>query len=110
MPAAQSAARPVNRWAQLAWRVVWMMMCANLQYTWTLFVQPINKAHGWAIADIQPAFSLFIALETWSTPAAGWIAAHLGARHGPTVVVFAGGLLVAIGWVVNAYADQLWLL
>lgn len=110
MPAAQSAARPVNRWAQLAFGVVCMMMIANLQYSWTLFVQPMNKAHGWAIADIQLAFSVFIALETWFTPAAGWIADHLGARHGPTVVVFAGGLLVAIGWVVNAYADQLWLL
>ena len=110
MPAAQSAARPINRWAQLAFGVVCMMMIANLQYSWTLFVQPMNEAHGWAIADIQFAFSIFIALETWFTPAAGWIADHLGARHGPTVVVFVGGLLVAIGWVVNAYADQLWLL
>jgi OFA family oxalate/formate antiporter-like MFS transporter len=110
MPAAQGAARPVNRWAQLAFGVVCMMMIANLQYSWTLFVQPMNKAHGWAITDIQLAFSIFIALETWFTPAAGWIADHLGARHGPTVVVFASGLLVAIGWVMNAHADQLWLL
>src|SRR5690348_3471643 len=72
MPAAQSAARPINRWAQLAFGVVCMMMIANLQYSWTLFVQPMNKAHGWAIADIQLAFSIFIALETWFTPAAGW--------------------------------------
>ncbi|PPQ35800.1 oxalate/formate MFS antiporter [Rhodopila globiformis] len=110
MPAAQGAARPANRWAQLAFGVVCMMMIANLQYSWTLFVQPMSKAHGWAIADIQLAFSIFIALETWSTPGAGWIADHLGARRGPAVVVFAGGLLVAIGWVVNAFAGQLWLL
>jgi MFS transporter, OFA family, oxalate/formate antiporter len=110
MSTAQSTAPQVNRWAQLAFGVVCMMMIANLQYSWTLFVQPMNKAHGWAIADIQVAFSIFIALETWFTPAAGWIADHLGARRGPTVVVFAGGVLVAIGWVINAYADDLWLL
>jgi OFA family oxalate/formate antiporter-like MFS transporter len=110
MSAAQNAAPPVNRWAQLAFGVVCMMMIANLQYSWTLFVQPMNKAHGWAIADIQLAFSIFIALETWFTPAAGWIADHLGAQRGPKVIVFAGGMLVALGWMVNAYADQLWLL
>ena len=27
-----------------------MVMIANLQYGWTLFVNPINKAHGWSIA------------------------------------------------------------
>ena len=110
MPAPQSAAPPVNRWAQLIFGVVCMMMIANLQYSWTLFVQPMNKAHGWAIADIQFAFSIFIALETWFTPAAGWIADHLGARRGPKVVVLVGGVLVAIGWALNAYADNLPLL
>jgi OFA family oxalate/formate antiporter-like MFS transporter len=47
-----------------------MIMIANLQYGWTLFVNPMNKAHGWSIASIQVAFSIFIALETWLTPVA----------------------------------------
>jgi OFA family oxalate/formate antiporter-like MFS transporter len=48
-----------------------MILVANLQYGWTLFVNPINKAHGWPIASIQLAFSIFIALETWLTPIHG---------------------------------------
>jgi len=82
-------------------------MIANLQYGWTLFVSPINKAHGWSIASIQVAFSVFIALETWLTPVAGWIADVLGPQRGPKVVVAFGGITVAIGWVINAYATSL---
>jgi OFA family oxalate/formate antiporter-like MFS transporter len=87
-----------------------MVMIANLQYGWTLFVNPINKAHGWSIASIQLAFAIFIALETWLTPVEGWIVDTLGAQRGPKIVVAIGGILVAIGWVINAYADTLTLL
>jgi OFA family oxalate/formate antiporter-like MFS transporter len=82
-------------------------MIANLQYGWTLFVNPINKAHGWSIASIQVAFSIFIALETWLTPVAGWLADVLGPNRGPKAVVAFGGITVAIGWVINAYAQSL---
>ncbi|MGH7089271.1 MAG: oxalate/formate MFS antiporter, partial [Stellaceae bacterium] len=84
-----------------------MVMIANLQYGWTLFVQPMNKAHGWAIADIQVAFSIFVALETWLTPIEGAIADYLGPRRGPSLVIAAGGVLVAVAWPINAHADSL---
>jgi len=86
-----------------------MVLIANLQYGWTFFVNPINKAHGWSIASIQFAFSVFIALETWLTPIHGWIADSLG-RIGPKVVIAVGGLFVAAGWIINSYADSLTLL
>jgi len=86
-----------------------MVLIANLQYGWTFFVNPINKAHGWSIASIQVAFTIFIALETWLTPIHGWIADSLG-RIGPKLVVAGGGLFVAAGWIINAYADSLTLL
>jgi OFA family oxalate/formate antiporter-like MFS transporter len=95
------------RWGLLAICVVCMIMIANLQYGWTLFVNPINKAHGWSIASIQVAFSIFIALETWLTPIEGWIADVLGPHRGPKLVVAFGGIMVAIGWVINAYAQSL---
>jgi len=57
-----------TRWVQLAIGIVCMIMIANLQYGWTLFVEPISKAHGWSLPDIQFAFSLFVALETWLSP------------------------------------------
>ena len=95
------------RLVQLVIGVVCMVMIANLQYGWTLFVNPMNKAHGWIVADIQVAFSIFVALETWLTPVAGWIADRLGPERGPKVVVAFGGVLIAIGWIVNAYAESL---
>ena len=84
-----------------------MVLIANLQYGWTLFVNPINKAHGWSIAAIQLAFSIFIALETWLTPIEGWIVDNLGARRGPKLMVAFGGVMVALGWIVNSRADSL---
>src|SRR4051794_25581920 len=111
MSASLSTRQPsANRWMQLMFAVVSMMLIANLQYGWTLFVQPIKQAHNWSIAEIQWAFSIFIALETWLTPAGGWIVDSLGSRRGPKFTIAAGGVMVAIGWTLNAYADTLTLL
>ncbi|MFY9892656.1 MAG: oxalate/formate MFS antiporter [Xanthobacteraceae bacterium] len=95
------------RWNQLVFGIICMVLIANLQYGWTLFVNPINKAHGWSIASIQLAFSIFIALETWLTPIEGWIVDILGARRGPKLVVAFGGVMVALGWIVDANAQSL---
>jgi OFA family oxalate/formate antiporter-like MFS transporter len=111
--AAQLDARPLaigtKRWVILTFAVICMVMIANLQYGWTLFVNPIATRHGWSIAAIQFAFSIFIALETWLTPIEGWIVDQLGPRGAKVVVAF-GGIMVAIGWVINAYADTLTML
>jgi MFS transporter, OFA family, oxalate/formate antiporter len=99
-----------GRWGQLICCVICMMLIANLQYGWTLFVNPINQAHGWSLAQIQFAFSLFIALETWLTPIEGWIVDMVGPRIGPKFMVASGGILVAIGWIVNSQAESLTML
>ena len=99
-----------TRWMNLIFCIICMVMIANLQYGWTLFVNPINKAHGWSIASIQVAFAIFIALETWLTPIEGWIVDMLGPQRGPKLVVAFGGIMVGIGWVINGYADSLSLL
>ena len=104
---APAVATEGTRWGQLIACIICMVLIANLQYGWTLFVNPINKAHGWSLASIQFAFSIFIALETWLTPIEGWIVDTLGARRGPKLVVAFGGIMVALGWVINAYAQSL---
>jgi MFS transporter, OFA family, oxalate/formate antiporter len=106
-PAAPSPA-PSNsfRWIQLVIGVICMAMIANLQYGWTYFVDPMAKANSWNLKEIQIAFSIFIALETWLTPLAGWIVDSLG-RRGPRLMVAASGVLVAIGWIINAKAGSL---
>ena len=96
-----------NRWSQLWLGMVCMILIANLQYAWTLFVNPMNKAQGWSIADIQIAFAIFIATETWLTPIAGWIVDNLGPRRGPPITISFGAVAVAVAWVLNAYAGSL---
>jgi len=87
-----------------------MIMIANLQYGWTLFVNPIAQKHGWSVAAIQVAFSIFVALETWLTPIEGWIVDKIGPQNGPKLMVAFGGVLIAAGWIVNSYAETLGML
>src|SRR5919204_6000618 len=95
------------RWMQLIVGVVCMAMIANLQYGWTYFVGPMAKAHAWDVGGIQVAFSIFVALETWLTPVEGWIVDTLGPQRGPKLMVAAGGIFVALGWLINAWAGSL---
>jgi OFA family oxalate/formate antiporter-like MFS transporter len=105
--AVAASTRGTLRWVQLLVGIVCMVMIANLQYGWTLFVGPMNKTHGWAVADIQLAFSIFVALETWLTPVQGWVVDRLGPQRGPKLMIAAGGILIGIAWIINAYADSL---
>ncbi len=66
--AAATPASSTNRWTQLIIGIICMVLIANLQYGWTLFVTPMAQKHQWDVAAIQVAFSIFIALETWLTP------------------------------------------
>lgn len=95
-----------NRWMQLVIGIVCMAMVANLQYGWTLFVNPIADKHGWSRAAIQVAFTIFILTETWLVPIEGWAVD----KFGPRPVVLFGGLLCGLGWVLNSFADSLTLL
>src|SRR5215203_1432342 len=58
-----------NRWFQLVASLIAMIMIANLQYAWTLFVNPMQQATGWKVSEIQWAFTLFILFQTWVQPA-----------------------------------------
>jgi OFA family oxalate/formate antiporter-like MFS transporter len=78
-------------------------MIANLQYGWTLFVNPIHDRHGWSKASIQVAFTLFVLLETWLVPIEG----YLVDRFGPRPVALAGGILCGAAWTINSMAESL---
>src|SRR6201982_1108914 len=91
------------RWLQLAMGVVCMAMIANLQYGWTLFVDPIDTAHHWGRAAIQLAFTLFVVTETWLVPVEAWFVD----KYGPRVVIMFGGVMIALAWILNSYADSL---
>ena len=68
----QAGASPLaNPWVQLIIGIICMVMIANMQYGWTLFVGPIGNKYHWTKAAIQVAFTVFVLFETW-----------LNCRHG----------------------------
>jgi OFA family oxalate/formate antiporter-like MFS transporter len=95
-----------NHWIQLIVGVICMAAVANLQYGWTLFVNPIDAKFQWGRAAIQVSFSIFVLLETWLIPIEGYMVD----RFGPKWVVMVGGVLVAGAWVMNSVASSLPLL
>jgi OFA family oxalate/formate antiporter-like MFS transporter len=101
--AKRHSGRQPSRWVQLAIGVICMGLVANLQYAWTLFVEPMNAAHHWGLASIQTAFSIFIVTETWLVPIEG----YLVDRFGPRPVVIGGGICAGLGWILDAYAPNL---
>src|SRR5216684_3626361 len=103
---ARVGASSATRWAQLGFGIICMVMIANLQYGWTLFVNPIDQNYHWGRAAIQVAFTIFVLTETWLVPLEG----YLIDKFGPRLMVCGSGVLVAIAWVMNAYASSLTLL
>src|SRR5882757_7207453 len=92
-----------NPWVQLILGVICMACVANLQYGWTLFVNPIDAKYHWGRSAIQVAFTTFVLVETWLIPVEG----YLVDRFGPRWVVMGGAFLVAIAWSINSVASSL---
>jgi len=102
----RAAAPEATRWGQLIVGIICMVMIANLQYGWTLFVAPIDQKYHWGRAAIQVAFTIFVLTETWLVPLEG----YLIDKFGPRVMVGGSGVLVAIAWALNSFAGSLALL
>jgi MFS transporter, OFA family, oxalate/formate antiporter len=92
-----------NRWFQLVASLIAMIMIANLQYAWTLFVPALQSSMHWKLSDIQFAFTLFILFQTWVQPLDGWCIDRLGPRG----FISAAGLLCGLGWAGMGYATTL---
>ena len=101
--ASGAAGEHQGRWLQLIIGIISMAMIANLQYGWTLFVDPMAHQQHWNRAAIQVAFSLFVLAETWLVPVESWFVD----RFGPRIVVMIGGILVASAWALDSVANSL---
>lgn len=95
-----------SRWIQLIMGIVCMALIANLQYGWTLFVNPLEAKNHWGLTAIQLSFSIFVVVETWLVPLEGWAVD----KFGPRPVIAFGAILGGLGWVMNSYADSLTML
>ena len=99
----QSTSTLAQPWVQLVVGLVCMIMVANMQYGWTLFVGPIGDKYHWTKAAIQVTFTLFVLFETWLVPAEG----YLVDKFGPRWMIVGGGILVGIAWTINSFASSL---
>jgi OFA family oxalate/formate antiporter-like MFS transporter len=99
----QTSSTFAKPWPQLIVGIICMVMVANLQYGWTLFVGPIGNKYHWSKAAIQVTFTLFVLFETWLVPAEG----YLVDKFGPRLMIIGGGVLAGIAWVINSFADSL---
>ena len=90
-------------WVQLIAGVICMAMIANLQYGWTIFINPIDAKYHWGKVAIQVAFTLFVLFETWLVP----FEAYLADRFGPRPLVMVGAFLIALSWIDYSRASTL---
>jgi len=98
MPKASS-----TRWLQLVLGLIVMMTISSPQYVWTLFVKPFQTTTSGTLPAVQITFSLLIVLQTWLSPAQG----YLVERFGPRTLVAAGAALSGLGWILSAQITSL---
>ena len=107
MPLAERTAGAGNaRWLQLLLGLIAMMAISSPQYVWTLFVKPFQTTTGATLPAIQITFSILIVLQTWFSPAQGWLVD----RFGPKLLIAVGAALSGLGWVLSSYATTLTML
>ena len=93
-----------TRWTQLGLALLVMMTISSPQYVWTLFTKPLAGVTGASLPALQVTFTLLIVLQTFFSPAQGWLIE----KFSPRIMIAIGTLLSGIGWVLAAYATTLW--
>jgi oxalate/formate antiporter len=92
-----------SRWLQLLLGLICMMAIASPQYVWTLFTRPLGAELHAGAAAIQVTFSLLIVLQTFFSPAQGWLID----RFGPRLLIGGGAVLTGLSWVAAAQVGSL---
>ncbi len=100
-PAPLVAAR--TRWIQLLLGLICMMAISSPQYVWALFTKPLTQSLGVPLASLQLTFTLLIVLQTFFSPAQGWLVDRFGAR----MLISIGTGMTGLSWVLAAYATSL---
>jgi len=99
LPAVSSS----TRWVQLGLGLIAMMSISSPQYVWTLFTKPYQDALGVPLSAVQVTLTILIVLQTWLSPAQGFLVD----KFGPRALIASGCILSGLGWVSAAYATSL---
>ncbi|MBN8969077.1 MAG: oxalate/formate MFS antiporter [Rhizobiales bacterium] len=99
----RTTSAPPSRWFQLFLGMVAMMAISSPQYVWALFTGPLTEKLHAPLAEIQVTFSLLIMLQTFLSPAQG----YLVDRFGPRVLLAFGAALTGLSWVLAAHVESL---
>ncbi len=95
-----------TRWVQLLLGLICMMAISSPQYVWALFTKPLTQSLGVPLASLQLTFTLLIVLQTFFSPAQGWLVDRFGAR----LLISIGTAMTGLSWVLAAYATSLQML
>lgn len=102
----QAVSWTMNRWMQMALGFIAMMSISSPQYTWTLFVHPLENKFGATLAELQVTFSLLIVLQTFCSPIQAWLVD----RFGPRLLISIGCALSGLSWVLSSSVNSIWAL
>src|SRR5262249_52066427 len=92
-----------TRWIQLGLGLLCMMAISSPQYVWTLFTKPLMAKLGVTLAQLQVTFSILIVLQTFLSPAQGWLIERFGLQR----LLALGALLTGLSWMAAAAARSL---
>ena len=92
-----------NRWIVVIGGFLGSTMCGILLYAWSVFIKPFQAEFGWNKAEIAIAFSICCAVFGVTT----FFAGRLQDKFGPKIVVFIGGIIMAIGFFLTGYTESL---
>ncbi|RKD25978.1 oxalate/formate MFS antiporter [Ammoniphilus oxalaticus] len=83
-----------NRWFHLVCAVLLMCMISGVQYSWTLYSNPLKDKLGVSLAVVQTAFTLSQVIQAGSQPTGGYFVD----KFGPRMMLIISGVMVLVGW------------
>ncbi|MBW9145999.1 OFA family MFS transporter [Clostridium sp. CM027] len=94
-----------QRWIYVILGII-IMMCLGTVYSWSVFRIPIEKAFN--IGSTQSGFPYMVSLAAYSFFM--FITGKYLEKYSPRMVISMGALLVALGWILSAYAPNIYIL
>jgi oxalate/formate antiporter len=92
-----------TRWIQLGLGLIAMASISSPQYVWTLFTKPLQDSLGVPLSAVQVTLTILIVVQTWLSPAQG----YLVDKFGPRLLIASGCILSGLGWISAAYTSSL---